>query len=52
MHAKRTNIRKKLPAKSSIFALNKIENTCRLFTRCNSRRKTYIAEYYQQSRSF
>jgi len=32
-HAKRTIIRKTLPAKSNIFALNKTENTCRLFSR-------------------
>jgi len=31
-HAKRTIIRKKLPAKSNIFALNKTDNTYRLFS--------------------
>jgi len=30
-HAKRTIIRKKSPAKSNIFTLNKTENTYRLF---------------------
>jgi len=30
-HAKRTIIRKKLPTKSNIFALNKTENTYRVF---------------------
>jgi len=31
-HAKRTIIRKKLPARSNILALNKTENTYRLFS--------------------
>jgi len=31
-HAKKTIIRKKLPGKSNIFALNKTENTYRLFS--------------------
>jgi len=31
-HDKRTIIRKKVPAKSNIFALNKTENTYRLFS--------------------
>jgi len=31
-HAKTTVIRKKLPAKSNIFALNKTENTYKLFS--------------------
>jgi len=31
-HVKRTIIRKKLPGKSNIFALNKTENTYRLFS--------------------
>jgi len=31
-HAKRTIIRKKLPATSNIFALGKTENTYRLFS--------------------
>jgi len=31
-HAKRTIITKKLPAKSNTFALNKTENTYRLFS--------------------
>jgi len=32
IHAQRTIIRKKLPAKPNIFALNKTENTYRLFS--------------------